>query len=197
LLSEKYSFNSPAIPEIRSALGLDQPAVQRAYQGLYDRSIDTIFTPHVTLIERLRWMSTAVAKRLNLLPPFWTTFLLVITLSLPQAVLALPIAMSGLGPLAGVALLLFFGLINVLTMACMAEAFARNGSIRYGRAFTGRVVSDYVGEAGSRLLFRQRRCACSLDFGLLLRAVGRWLAHCDRSQYMGGIVICSRSFVGR
>src|SRR5262249_58415007 len=46
----------------------------------------------------------------------------------------------------------FFGVINLLTMACMAEAFARNGSIRYGSAFTGRVVSDYVGEAGSRLL---------------------------------------------
>jgi hypothetical protein len=152
LLSEKYSFTSPAIPGIRSALGLDQPAVQRAYQGLYDRSIDTIFTPHVTLIERLRWMSTAVAKRLDLLPPFWTTFLLVITLSLPQAVLALPIATSGLGPLAGVALLVFFGFFNVLTMACMAEAFARNGSIQYGSAFTGRVVSDYVGEAGSWLL---------------------------------------------
>src|SRR5262249_59639810 len=45
---------------------------------------------------------TAVAKRLDSMPPFWTTFLLVITLSLPQAVLALPIATAGLGPLAGV-----------------------------------------------------------------------------------------------
>src|SRR4030095_13805923 len=131
---------------------MDQPAVQRAYQALYDRSVDTIFTPRVTLIERSRVLSPAAAKRLDLLPPFWTTFLLVIPLSLPQAVLALPIATSGVGPLAGVALLLFFGFINVLTMACMAEAFARNGSIRYGRAFTGRVVSDYVGEACSRLL---------------------------------------------
>ena len=91
--------------------------------------------------------------------------MLVITLSLPQAVLALPIATSGLGPLAGVALLLFFGLINVLTMACMAEAFARNGSIRYGSAFTGRVVSDYVGEAGSRLLISAT--AMRLFIGLL------------------------------
>src|SRR5262250_2105585 len=80
------------------------------------------------------------------------TFTLVLTLSLPQAVLALPIATSGVGPLAGIVLLLFFGLINILTMACMAEAFARNGSIRYGSVFTGRVVSDYIGEAGSRLL---------------------------------------------
>src|SRR4029453_15730626 len=165
LLSEKYSFSSQAVPRMRLALGLDEPAVQRAYQELYKQSLNKIFVPHITLIERLRWVPTAVAKRLDSLPPFWTTFVLVITLSLPQAVLALPIATSGLGPLAGVALLLFFGLINVLTMACMAEAFARNGSIRYGNAFTGRVVSDYVGEAGSRLLIAAT--AMRLFIGLL------------------------------
>jgi hypothetical protein len=165
LLSEKYSFSSQAVPRMRLALGLDEPAVQRAYQELYKQSLNTIFVPRITLIERLRWVPTAVAKRLDSLPPFWTTFVLVITLSLPQAVLALPIATSGLGPLAGVGLLLFFGLINVLTMACMAEAFARNGSIRYGSTFTGRVVSDYVGEAGSRLLIAAT--AMRLFIGLL------------------------------
>lgn len=152
LLSEKYSFTARAVPGIGLALGLDQAAVQRAYQALYKRSLNTIFAPRVTLIERLQWVPTAVAKRLDSLPPFWTTFLLVITLSLPQAVLALPIATAGLGPLAGVGLLAVFGFLNVLTMACMAEAFGRNGSIRYGSAFTGRVVSDYMGKAGSLLL---------------------------------------------
>ena len=152
LLSEKYSFTAEAVPGIRSALGLDQPAVQQAFQGLYHRPVDTIFAQRVTLTERLRWVPTAVAKRLDSLPPFWTTFLLVITLSLPQAVLALPIATAGIGPLAGVGLLVLFGFFNVVTMACMAEAFGRNGSIRYGNAFTGRVVSDYVGHAGSWLL---------------------------------------------
>ena len=152
LLSEKYSFSSQAVPSMRLALGLDEPAVQRAYQTLYNRSLNSIFLPRVTLIERLRWVPTAVAKRLDSMPPFWTTFLLVITLSLPQAVLALPIATAGLGPLAGVGLLMLFGFLNVLTMACMAEAFGRNGSIRYGSAFTGRVVSDYMGNAGSLLL---------------------------------------------
>src|SRR5262250_41753 len=152
LLGTKYSFASAAVPGIRSALGLDQPAVQRAYQALYNQPVDTIFAPRLTLIERLRWLSTSLAKTLDSLPPFWTTFTLVLTLSLPQVILALPIATSGVGPLAGIALLLFFGVINILTMACMAEAFARNGSIRYGSAFTGSVVSDYIGEAGSRLL---------------------------------------------
>src|SRR5262249_2964169 len=108
LLSEKYSFTFEAVPGIRSALGLDDPAVQRAFQGLYNRLVETIFAPRVTLIERLRWLSTSAAKRLDSLPPFWTTFILVFTLCLPQAVLALPIAISGVGPLAGIALLLFF-----------------------------------------------------------------------------------------
>ena len=152
LLSDKYSFTSRAIPGIRLALGLDQAAVQRAYQTLYHRSLNTIFVPRITVVERLQWVPTAVAKRLDSLPAFWATFLLVITLSLPQAVLALPIATAGLGPLAGVGLLALFGFFNVLTMACMAEAFGRNGSIRYGSAFTGRVVSDYMGKAGSLLL---------------------------------------------
>src|SRR5215813_11634126 len=152
LLGTKYSFASDAVPSIRSALGLEQLAVQRAYQALYNQSVDTIFAPRLTLIERLRWISTSLAKSLDSLPPFWMTFTLVLTLSLPQATLALPIATAAVGPLAAIALLLFFGVINLLTMACMAEAFARNGSIRYGSAFTGRVVSDYVGEAGSRLL---------------------------------------------
>ena len=165
LLSEKYSFTSRAAPGIRSALGLDQPAVQQAYRGLYDRSLETIFAPRISLTERLRWVSTAVARWLDSLPPFWTTFLLVITLSLPQSVLALPIAAAGLGPLAAVALLAFFGFLNVLTMACMAEAFGRNGSIRYGSAFTGRVVSDYMGEAGSLLL--TSATALRLFIGLL------------------------------
>src|SRR5215471_11460047 len=152
LLGIKYSFSSDAVPSIRSALGLEQLAVQRAYQALYHESINTIFARRVTLIERLRWLSTGAAKRLESLPPFWTSFTLVLTLSLPQATLALPIATAAVGPLAAIALLLFFGVINILTMACMAEAFARNGSIRYGSVFTGRVVSDYIGEAGSQLL---------------------------------------------
>src|SRR5215470_4151094 len=62
-LSEKYSFTSEAVPGIRSALGLEQPAVQRAFQGLYNRPVDTIFARRVTLIERLRWLSTGTAKR--------------------------------------------------------------------------------------------------------------------------------------
>ena len=43
----------------------------------------------------------------------------------------------------------FSGIINVLTMACMAEAITRSGTVRYGDAFVGRLVADYLGSAGS------------------------------------------------
>ena len=152
LLGQKYKFPYQSVPGIRAALGLDQQAVQGAYQRLYDRPLHAIFTPRTRLADRLRWVSAAVSKWLDSLPAFWATFLLVLTLSLPMSVLALPIATADLGPAAGAALLIFFGFFNVLTMACMAEAFGRNGSIRYGKAFTGRMVADYVGGAGSLLL---------------------------------------------
>src|SRR5215831_8859265 len=53
LLGIKYSFTSDAVPSIRSALGLEQLAVQRAYQALYNQSVNTIFARRVTLLERL------------------------------------------------------------------------------------------------------------------------------------------------
>jgi hypothetical protein len=165
LLGQKYKFTYQTVPGIRGALGLDQKPVQEAYQRLYSRPLQVIFAPRATPAERLRWASTAVSKWLNALPPFWTTFVLVLTLSLPQSVLAVPIATAGLGPTAGIALLMFFGVFNVLTMACMAEAFGRNGSIRYGKAFTGRVVADYVGGAGS--LFLTSATAMRLFIGLV------------------------------
>ena len=150
---------------MRLALGLDEPAVQRAYQGLYKQSLNTIFVPRITLIERLRWVSTAVAKRLDSLPPFWTTFLLVITLSLPQAVLALPIATAGLGPLRWSRTLVFFGFFNVLTMACMAEAFGAQWLDSVWQRFHRPGGIRLHGQAGS--LFLVSATAMRLFIGLM------------------------------
>jgi len=41
------------------------------------------------------------------------------------------------------------GIINILTIAAISEAVARSGVIRYGNAFLGRVVADYLGSIGS------------------------------------------------
>lgn len=152
LLGQKYEFTSPVVPGIRATLGLDDEAVQRAYRRLYREPLETIFTGRSTVMERLRWVWAALAAWPVLLSPFWIAFVVTIALSLPQAILALPIAVAYTRPLNGILLLTVIGFINVLTMMCMAETIARNGAMRYGKAFVGRLVTDYLGNTGSFLL---------------------------------------------
>jgi hypothetical protein len=152
LFGQTYEFTYPAVPRLRVALGLDEEAVQREYRLLYREPLETIYAPRPTLGERLRWVWAAVTGWPDYLPPFWTTFGLTVSLGLPPAVLALPIAVASIGPVSGVLFLLAIGLMNVLTMACMAEACARSGPIRYGKAFVGRLATNFLGDAGSFLL---------------------------------------------
>jgi len=152
LMGQKYSFTYQAVPGIRAALGLDEAAVQQAYRRLYREPLETIFAPRPTPVERLRWAWAALAGWLESLPPFWTTFALTLTETVGAGILALPIALASVGPLAGVVLLVVLGLVNVLTIASMAEAVARSGTIRYGKAFIGRAVANYLGGAGSLIL---------------------------------------------
>ena len=133
---------------------------------MYGHPLETIYAPRVTLADRLRWVAAAAGKRISSLPPFWMAFAFVVAVSLPQAFLALPIVVAEAGPLAGLALVGVLGIINMLTMACMAEAITRSGNIRYGNAFVGRLVTDYLGSAGSYLL----TLAVSLLFFLALIA---------------------------
>ena len=62
--------------------------------------------------------------------------------------LALPIAVAGVGPLPGVAIIVVLGLLNVLTVAAVAETFTRTGSVRWRGAYFGRVVRGYLGRTG-------------------------------------------------
>jgi amino acid permease len=152
LLGQKYTFTYRAMPGIRAALGLDEATVQQAYQRLYHEPLETIYAPQVKLADRLRWAWAALAGWLESLSPFWTAFALTLTETVGAGILALPIALAGVGPLAGVVLLVVLGLVNVLTVAFMAEAAARSGTIRYGGAFLGRMVNDYLGSVGSLIL---------------------------------------------
>jgi amino acid permease len=152
LLGRKYNFTYRAVPGIRAALGLDEEAVRRAYRRLYREPLETIYAPRITPVDRLRWAWAALAGWLESLPSFWTAFALTLTETVGAGVLALPIALASVGPLAGVVLLVVLGLVNVLTVASMAEAVARSGIIRYGRAFIGRAVADYLGSVGSLIL---------------------------------------------
>jgi amino acid permease len=148
-LGEKYRVRYRSVPQIRRALGLDTEAMQSAYHSLYGQPLEAIYTQQDTPIERLRWTQSAVAGRLESLPPFWTAFALTLTETVGAGILALPIALARVGPAAGIVLLVVLGLVNVLTIAAMAESVTRTGSVRYGNAFFGRVVGEYLGGLGA------------------------------------------------
>jgi amino acid permease/predicted transcriptional regulator len=148
-LGEKYEFTRAAVPGVRAALGLDEPEVKQAYERLYGEPLESIFSVRAGLADRLRWMWSALAARLESLPPFWTVYSLTLTETVGATILALPIALAAVGPLPGVAILVVLGLVNVLTITFMAEAIARSGTIRYGSAFFGRLVADYLGPGGA------------------------------------------------
>ncbi len=151
-LGTKYALTVNQVPALREALGLDSEPVQQAYQRLYRQPIDSLYTTRPTLGSRVRWAFSALSGRLESLSPFWTAYALTLTETVGAGILALPIALAELGPLAGVVLLVVFGLFNVLTVAFMAEAVSRSGAIRYGSGFIGRAVADYLGDAGSLVL---------------------------------------------
>lgn len=152
LLGEKYRFTPAVAPALRRAVGMDDRSVQQDYQRLYGRPLAGIYAQQLTARERVRWLSARLARWLETLPPFWTAFALTLTETVGAGILALPIALAQIGPLAGVALLLMLGMVNVVTIAAISEAVARNGGIRYGHAYFGRVVAEYLGRAGSMIL---------------------------------------------
>jgi amino acid permease len=151
-LGRKYRFTYQDTPGIRGALGLDDPEVRRAYRRLYQQPLGDIFASRVPATDRLRWAWTAVGARMERLPPFWTAYSLTLTETAGATILALPIALASIGPLGGVAVLVVLGLVNIVTVACMAEAVTRSGAIRHGGAYLGRLVGDYLGGTGSLVL---------------------------------------------
>ncbi len=152
MLGQKYEFTPRVVPGIRTSLGLDEETVRQAYSNLYQRPLETIFATRIKPAERLRWAWATLDGWLVALPAFWTVFALTLTETVGAGILALPIALAGVGPLPGVVLLVALGLVNMLTIAYMAESVSRSGTIRYGSAFIGRVVADYLGRTGSYIL---------------------------------------------
>jgi hypothetical protein len=149
MLGRKYVFTRHAVPRVRGALGLDDETVARAYRRHYREELASIYAPRLGPSARLRLAWSALSARIDALSPFWLTFWLTIGFSFSQAFLALPTGVASLGALPGVGLVIAVGLVNVLTMACMAEACARSGDFRYGRVFVGRLVAGYLGAEAS------------------------------------------------
>jgi amino acid permease len=152
MIGDKYTVPRRAVPSLRRALGLDDKSVGEAYRRLHSQPIDSLYASHIHWRERLRWTRASFANRLETLPPFWTAFALTLTETVGAGILALPIAVAEIGAIGGLVFLLILGLVNVLTIAAISESVARNGNVRYGRAYFGRLVTDYLGRPGAWLL---------------------------------------------
>lgn len=163
LLGAKYRIPADAVPRLRSVLGLDSEAVRAAYRRRYGAALDEVFASRVGPADRLRWAASGLAGRLDRLPVFWLAF--VLTLIVGAVNLALPIAVAGVGALPGIAMIVVLGVFNLVTVVAMVEVVTRSGGIRYGGAFIGTVVADYLGGTASALL---SALLTAFSFGILL-----------------------------
>lgn len=149
LLAQKYQLVAGRVPRIRAALGLDDPEVAESFERLHHRSLGTSYAERIGFRERTRWIRESAARTLEELPPFWAAFALALTETIGEGILVLPIALAGIGPLPGIALLIVLGVVNILTMGGLAEAITRNGEMRYGTTYFGRLASALLGRSGS------------------------------------------------
>lgn len=152
LLGTKYRFRRDDVPGIRRALALDSPTVAASFERHYHQPLESIFVTKLPVRTRARWTLSRIVARFDRLPPFWIAFFLALTETLGEGILSLPLALAGLGPIPGVILLLVLGAVNLITMGAMAEAVIRNGSMRYGAAYFGRLVTELIGRAPASVL---------------------------------------------
>ena len=121
-----------------------------------------------------------VGTGIQALPPFWIAFAFVFLVSLPQAFLALPIAAAPVGPLPGVAVIAGLGLLNLLTVACMAEAVARSAAVRRGDVLVAGVVREFLG--GPAALLVTAALGVTFFLALIASALGLSLTLADETS---------------
>jgi amino acid permease len=149
MMGKKYRLAAPYVVRIRAALGLDEPATEAAFSTHYHRPLGSLYATSTSTGERLRWLRSRAAARIEALPPFWMAYALTLTETVGGGLLVLPIVLAGIGPLPGVAMLVIFGLLNMVTIGGLVEAITRNGTMRYGNAYFGRLAAGLLGRSGS------------------------------------------------
>lgn len=147
-LSTRYPLDYDRCRRIRAALAADSTEVAEAYRRQQGRDIAEAYTPAGGWRERLRWFRSRVAERLETMPPFWMAFSLTLTETVGGGMLALPIALAGVGVPVGLVLLAVFGLISITTVAALCEAITRDGKMRYGNGYFGQLVENRLGRPG-------------------------------------------------
>ncbi|MEZ4622225.1 MAG: hypothetical protein R2867_42890 [Caldilineaceae bacterium] len=150
LLGQQYALAATQTPAICAAVGVANTEVQAAYQRLYQQPITTIFAPDIRWWEKMHWRWSRLAQRLESLSPFWLTFFL--TTPGVSGLLALPIALAAVPPVWGILWILLFGLVNMLTVAALAETVMRSGTARFGLGFLGQLAQEYLGQSMSALV---------------------------------------------
>jgi amino acid permease len=151
-LAEDDALPYDRVPRMRAALGLDDAETAEAYELSTGAPIDAVYVDEVGAAERFGWWRSRLAERLERLPPFWVAFAITLTECVGAGILALPVAMGGIGPLGAVILIAVFGAINVMTVAALSEAIARTGSMHYGTSYFGRLVGEHFSRGGVALL---------------------------------------------
>ena len=148
LIAAKYRLVERRVPRLRAALGLDTAEVAAAAARQLGPGRN-LYVEAPTWRERLAWRRAAFAQRIEVLPPFWVAYSLALTETITEGILIVPVAVAGIGPMAGIVVLVALGIINLLTLGAMVEAITRNGSMRYGAGYLGRLVNDLLGLPGS------------------------------------------------
>ncbi len=151
VIADKYGLPAQAAG-IRRALDASGSVVANAFERQAGRTLASLAEAPLPTRERWRWWRSRAAARIEDLPPAWLAFALTLTETVGGGILALPIAFAGLGVWAAAALLIVFGLVNVLTVSALVEGITRNGNMRYGSSYFGRLVGDYLGRPGNAVL---------------------------------------------
>jgi amino acid permease len=198
-IGAKYGLPAQA-QGIRAALGADDPVVVAEYERQTGATLDALGTAPLSRRERFRWLRDRISRRIESLPPFWLAYALTLTETVGVGVLALPIAFSGFGPAGATLLLVVFGVLNMLTVAALVEAITRNGNMRYGVAFFGRLIGDYLGRPGNLvampvlfILEAVAFCVCLVGFGTTIAGVtGLPVVACAAGLFVVNAVIMWR-----
>ncbi|HYN37228.1 MAG TPA: aromatic amino acid transport family protein [Actinomycetota bacterium] len=200
LLGRKYTFTADRTPRLRTALGLDDPEVRATYKRLHGEDIEEIYGSELDPKERFKWARSDLVRRFEELPPFWTAYALALTEAVGAGILALPIALAGIGPLPGVIFLVVAGVLNLLTMGGLVEAITRTGRMRYGSAFFGRLAGGLLGRSGTGAITGTLFVFNVVIFLTYLIAFAAPLAdatHLDPAVWVGALFVVNLIFLRR
>ena len=86
-----------------------------------------------------------LARLFARLPPLWAVVALFVGLTLPQALLGLPVAAAAVGSLPAIIVLAVIGALMTVAAAAEGEALVRDGEFRREGGYFGKLVERYLG----------------------------------------------------